>query len=75
MARYALGIDLGTTNSCCAYIDRYEKVEVGKTNRTIHFLDIPQCVELGEIAERRLLPSFIYIPQKFEISEGSLSLP
>ena len=75
MARYAIGIDLGTTNSCCAYIDRYEKVEEGKTGRTIHFLDIPQCIELGEVAERRLLPSFIYIPQKFEITEGSLSLP
>lgn len=69
MGRYAVGIDFGTTNSCCAYVDLREH------NKRIEFFAIPQLVDNGEIAERRLLPSFIYLPSRGEIESGAVALP
>ncbi len=69
MAKYSVGIDLGTTNSSLAWIDTSQPV------KKINFLPISQLVSEGELTEKVLLPSFIFLPQSFEISEGGLNLP
>ena len=70
-ARYIVGIDLGTTNSALAY----GPAAVAEENAPIRVQDIPQLVNSGEVAERRLLPSFLYIPGDVDFSKGSLALP
>ena len=67
--RYIVGIDLGTTNSALAYVDR----SVGE--RRILFFDIPQLIAQGEIGRRSVLPSFLYLPGPYELPEGSAALP
>ncbi|MFP5213004.1 MAG: Hsp70 family protein, partial [Acidobacteriota bacterium] len=70
--RYILGIDLGTTNSALAYVDRSVK---GKEGRSIKFLNIPQLVSVGEMGRRSVLPSFLYVPGPFELPPESTALP
>ncbi len=70
--RYIVGIDLGTTNSAVAFVDRTTKdVE----QRRIRFLEIPQMVSQGEVARRLVLPSFLYLPGQYELPAGSTGLP
>ncbi|MDQ7821851.1 MAG: Hsp70 family protein [Candidatus Eremiobacteraeota bacterium] len=70
-SRYSIGIDLGTTNSSVAYIDRNSRAK----RRPIQFLEIPQVVAEGEVASRLLLPSFLYFPREFEVPREQLGLP
>ncbi|MGC8720256.1 MAG: Hsp70 family protein [Thermodesulforhabdaceae bacterium] len=63
--RYIIGIDLGTTNSAVAYIDMAEAEEAGYGR--IRVFEIPQYVALGEIAARSVLPSFLYLPGKYDL--------
>ncbi len=70
--KYIVGIDLGTTNSAVSYVDLTIK-DSGKNK--ICFLDIPQLVAPGEIGQRSVLPSFLYLPGPYEMPEGSTSLP
>jgi len=70
-AKYIVGIDLGTTNSALARCDTTTVEE----NSQIEVRSIPQLVEPNEVAERTLLPSFLYIPGEFDFPEGSLALP
>ncbi len=71
-ARYVVGIDLGTTNSGLAYVD----TGVGEgTDPVLQHLPIPQVVHPGAVEERRLLPSFLYLPGPNELPAGSLKLP
>jgi len=70
-SRFIVGIDLGTTNSALAYCDtaaasESARIEVGA---------IPQVVNPNEVADRTLLPSFLYIPGELDFPKGSLSLP
>jgi len=68
-AKYIVGIDLGTTNSAlalCAAAEEGGRIEVRS---------IPQLVNPNEVAERTLLPSFIYIPGEFDFPKGSTALP
>ncbi len=76
MSRYIIGIDLGTTNSLIAYIDREEEIEDGpeKYPRT-HIFKVPQTVDTGTVDALESLPSFLYIPGNAELPEESLSLP
>ncbi len=69
---YIVGIDLGTTNSVAAYTEA--KLEKGK-KPNIRVLEIPQLVETGTIENRKVLPSFILVPGKHDVPEGSLQLP
>jgi hypothetical protein len=69
---YIVGIDLGTTNSAVSYVN-LENNDSKKSK--IRFLDIPQLVAPGEIGQRSVLPSFLYLPGKYEMPEGSTSLP
>jgi molecular chaperone DnaK (HSP70) len=75
MSRYVVGIDLGTTNSALAYADAREAGPDGRERPPIHTLPIPQVTEAGEVAERPLLPSFLYLPAAKEFAAGALDLP
>src|SRR6202171_3993191 len=68
-AKYIVGIDLGTTNSALARCDATAAEEESRIEV------IPQLVNAGEVAERPLLPSFLYIPGEFDFPKGSLALP
>ena len=70
-ARYIVGIDLGTTNSALARCDATAAEEESR----IEVRSIPQLVNPNEMAERTLLPSFIYIPGEFDFPKGSTALP
>jgi Hsp70 protein len=70
-AKYIVGIDLGTTNSALASCDATAAEEESR----IEVRSIPQLVNPSEVAERTLLPSFLYIPGEFDFPEGSLALP
>jgi len=69
--KYIVGIDLGTTNSALARTEATASDE----NTPIEVQKIPQLVNPNEVAERTLLPSFIYVPGDLDFPKGSLSLP
>jgi molecular chaperone DnaK (HSP70) len=74
MARYLVGIDLGTTNSALAYIDlQGSKGRAGPPE--IHKFPVPQLVAPGEIGNRPLLPSFLYLPGPHDLPAGAAALP
>ncbi|HTU93954.1 MAG TPA: molecular chaperone DnaK, partial [Gemmataceae bacterium] len=73
MARYLIGIDLGTTNSALAYVDlqhprRGERLDIKS-------FSLPQLTAAGEIKERSLLPSFLYLPGQHDLPPGATALP
>jgi molecular chaperone DnaK (HSP70) len=73
MARYLIGIDLGTTNSALAYLDlqhprRGERLDIKS-------FAIPQLTAAGEVKERPLLPSFLYLPGQHDLPPGATALP
>ncbi len=70
-AKYIVGIDLGTTNSALA---RYDLTASDEESR-IEVCSIPQLINPNEVAERTLLPSFLYIPGELDFPKGSISLP
>jgi hypothetical protein len=70
-AKYIVGIDLGTTNSALARSD----ATAADGESRIEVRSIPQLVNPNEVAERTLLPSFLYIPGEFDFPKGSLALP
>src|SRR5437899_13108896 len=72
MARYLVGIDLGTTNSALAYID-LQKGRPGQPE--IHKFPVPQLVAPGEMGTRPLLPSFLYLPGPHDLPPGAAALP
>jgi molecular chaperone DnaK (HSP70) len=71
-SRYVVGIDLGTTNCSLAYVDTgaADADEAAPSH-----LAVPQVVQQGTVAERPLLPSFLYLPGPNELPAGSLKLP
>jgi hypothetical protein len=70
-SRFIVGIDLGTTNSALAYCDSAAASDAAR----IEVGTIPQVVNPNEVADRTLLPSFLYIPGELDFTKGSLSLP
>lgn len=70
--RYIVGIDLGTTNCVVAYVDTQTP---DTENPPIQLFHIPQLVTPGNVEERDLLPSFLYLPTSREFPAGSLNLP
>lgn len=64
-ARFAVGIDLGTTHTALAAV----ALEGG---REPEVLSLPQLVAAGTLEARALLPSFLYFAHE---SEGALALP
>jgi Hsp70 protein len=74
-ARYSVGIDLGTTNCAVAYVDLTDDETAAGETGAIRDLAIPQLVNPGEVAERSLLPSFLYVAGEFDFPADSLRLP
>ncbi len=70
-SKFIVGIDLGTTNSALAYCERGGEAEDAR----IEVHAIAQIVNPNEVAERTLLPSFLYIPGDLDFPKGSVSLP
>src|SRR5262245_10362113 len=69
--QYIVGIDLGTTNSALAYLDKNGSGETARSE----VRSVPQLVNPGEVEERSLLPSFLFIPGEMDFPKGSLALP
>jgi hypothetical protein len=71
-ARYAVGIDLGTTHCALSYVDlhRSEGEEVAQD-----LMSVPQLTAPGAVEDLPLLPSFLYLPHPDEFSPGDLALP
>ena len=71
-ARYAIGIDLGTTHSALSYVD----LEQSDGEKTAHgVLPVPQLTAPGTVEALPLLPSFLYLPHPDELAPGELALP
>jgi molecular chaperone DnaK (HSP70) len=68
-ARFAIGIDLGTTNTALGFVALEDDVASPAA------LPLPQVVAAHEHAPRTLLPSFLYLPSTSELPEGALALP
>ena len=66
--RFALGIDLGTSNSALAYraLDGNESLQV---------LPVPQLLSFQSLGERETLPSAIYLPLEQEAAAAGARLP
>ncbi len=73
MARFLIGIDLGTTNSALAYVDLAHAARGGRPD--IKPFGIPQLAVAGEVKERPLLPSFLYLPGPHDLPPGATALP
>lgn len=67
--RYVIGIDLGTTNSCVAYVD------TSVSNGIIQPFRIPQLTQAGYVENLATLPSCCYLAAANEWPQGSLKLP
>ncbi len=71
-ARYAIGIDLGTTHSALSYVDLAAS-DGEKTSQDVQA--ITQLTAPGAVEDLDLLPSFLYLPHASELSPGDLALP
>src|SRR5690606_28266362 len=69
-ARHAIGIDLGTTNCALASVPLDADEGAAPIAESI-----PQVVHAGEVGERPLLPSFLYLPGEVELPPGAIALP
>ncbi|HSV06749.1 MAG TPA: Hsp70 family protein, partial [Candidatus Binatus sp.] len=67
-SRFVVGIDLGTTNTACAYVDT-------SAGRAIEVFAAPQLVAPAEVRARATLPSFVYLAGAHDLPAGSLDLP
>ncbi len=68
-AQYAIGIDLGTTNNALAYASLSEETP------QVQLLAIPQLTAPGNVEERSLLPSFLYLGTEADAKAKSFDLP
>jgi molecular chaperone DnaK (HSP70) len=68
MARYLVGIDLGTTHTVVAYADLHASSQP-------QLFEIEQLVAPGEVAARSMLPSLRYHPAPGELAEHDILLP
>lgn len=69
---YAVGIDLGTTNSVVAYV---ALSETDGEHAPLQVLDMPQLTAPGVIGDRKQLPSFLYQAHEAELAPGDIVLP
>lgn len=70
--RFVVGIDLGTTNSAVSYVDLEHTGEQKKRIRVFH---VPQLTGPGEFTRLKVLPSFLYIPGKYDITREAMAAP
>jgi hypothetical protein len=71
-ARYAIGIDLGTTHSALAYVEIAASDGDGIGSEV---MAVPQLTAPGTVEAQPLLPSFLYLPHAEELAPGELALP
>lgn len=71
---YIVGIDLGTTNCAVSYLDLRQD-EAASQKKDIRIFTVPQLVGAGEIRRENVLPSFLYIPGPYDISEEAVIHP
>ncbi|MCJ7616818.1 MAG: Hsp70 family protein, partial [Desulfobacterales bacterium] len=69
---FIIGVDLGTTNSAVSYVDLQAD---SKKKYRIKIFKVPQLTGFGEVSRLPVLPSFLYIPGKYDISQEAVSLP
>ena len=67
---YAVGIDLGTTNSVVAFAPLGSDTPAAPT-----LLPVPQLVGPGTVEPRPMLPSYLYAGTAEEAAAGTLDLP
>ena len=71
-ARYAVGIDLGTTHCVMAAVD----LNASDGDEVVDGIEaIPQLTAPGAIEERLVLPSFLYLPHPDELRPEDRTLP
>jgi molecular chaperone DnaK (HSP70) len=58
--RFAVGIDLGTSNSALAFAD------LGEQDPAVQVFEVPQLVDASLRQPRKLLPSHLYLPSPHE---------
>jgi len=68
-AEYAVGIDLGTTNSVVAY------APLADDAAPVAVLPIPQLTAPGNIEPRPLLPSFLYLAGEHDRGQAGYDVP
>jgi hypothetical protein len=73
-ARYAIGIDLGTTNSALAYAEIAAAADPFAP-ANVQLAAIPQLVNPGEVRDESLLPSFLYLATASDFPAGAMALP
>ena len=71
-SRYAVGIDLGTTHCAVASVELAPSAD---DTLPLTSLALPQLIAPGEVEERTLLPSFLYLPHATELAAGAQTLP
>ncbi len=71
--RFIIGIDLGTTNSAVSYVDLAD--ETTDIHKRIKIFRVPQSTDAGEVDNLPVLPSFLYIPGKYDLAEDAVQLP
>jgi molecular chaperone DnaK (HSP70) len=69
VAKYVIGIDLGTTNSVLAY------APLDEDRPRLELLAVPQLVAAGTIEPRTMLSSFLYLASPHEAEGGAFDLP
>lgn len=67
-----VGIDLGTTHCAAAFV---EGASIAAGEPVVQSFPIPQLVREGELEERPVLPSCVYLAREGELPPGSLALP
>ena len=72
-SRFIVGIDLGTTNSVLAYMDTRKGDDL--STGPVNIFRIPQLLAPGEVGEKELLPSFIYLPTDQEKQAEGFRMP
>ncbi|MFN7133926.1 MAG: Hsp70 family protein, partial [Myxococcales bacterium] len=71
--KYAVGIDLGTTNCAVSFLSLDSPEPVTAVPPSV--FAIPQLVQPGQVEPKPLLPSFLYLPHEAEFPKGALKLP
>lgn len=71
-AKYSVGIDLGTTHCALSFVDLAQSQ--GETGEQ-EIMGIPQLTSPGNVEEKVLLPSFLYLPHPDEFAQNDLMLP
>ena len=67
--RFVIGIDLGTTNCAVSYVDLEEDQSASDG---IRIFKIPQLTGPGQVNSSPLLPSFLYIPGEYDLTEDAI---